>query len=407
MKWLITVSRYLPEKVGGNFIYVNQFSEKLVEMGDTVHMVTTTLRKDLPSKEVIAGVTIHRILVERGNMGPIWFNYTKRVTDFVKQLDEQEQFDCINPHSSFMINTSKLRSKPYILYTLHAVVTYEYLFHLKKLIKSGIINKKTLKALIAMPVMLPLSFIREWLNVKRANQVIVMSHYVKGTIKSFLPGINLNNVFISRIGIDNTFAPSTNKNRLKTVMNVNNKTSLLTVRRLESRMGIGNLINALSLLNKADKLEGVTLHIAGKGSLQATFEKQIQQLGLSKHIKLLGFVSDQALRQWYQISDAFVMPTEELEGFGIVTIEAFASGIPVIATPAGANPEIAGRYCPELIAKTQTQPSDLADSIEIFLKNKAYYQSIDFSQQAKVYFDWQKIITEIKFIFQKNQAQQR
>jgi glycosyltransferase involved in cell wall biosynthesis len=98
---------------------------------------------------------------------------------------------------------------------------------------------------------------------------------------------------------------------------------------------------------------------------------------------------------WYQAADAFVMPTEELEGFGIVTIEAFASGLPVIATPAGANPEVAGKYCAELIAKTQKLPRDLADSILIYLENKERFNSVDYSERAKKDFHWPTIISEI------------
>jgi len=404
MKWLIATSRYLPENVGGNITYVNQFIENLCKQGDEVHLITTTKRHDLPKVEYFQGLTIHRIYVEKGNMGPIWFNYSQKVTKFINQLDSKEKFDCINLHGSFMVNTAKLRKELYILYTLHAVVTYEYAFRVKKMIIKGTINTRLLKELALAPLMLPLSFVREWLCVNSANQILVMSHYVKGTIQTYLPGINLNKIKISRIGIDNSFSPAKDKKALKNKKNITAETVLLTVRRLESRMGIDNLITAMAILQKTEKLKGVKLYIAGKGSLKSTFEKQISSLGLNNNITLLGFVSDEELRQWYQISDAFIMPTEELEGFGIVTIEAFASGIPVIATPAGANPEVAGRYCPELIAKTQKQPSDLAGSIQLFLKNKAHYQSIDFSQKAKAYFNWEKIIAEIKLIFQKTAA---
>lgn len=397
MKWLITVSRYLPEKVGGNFTYIQQFSNALVNSGDQVHIVTTTLKKDLAGVSEENGLTIHRILLNRGNMGPIWFNHSSLVTEYISQLDKKERFDCINLHTAFMVNTSKLRKELFILYTLHAVVSYEYLFKLKKLLPKTFKEKSAFSQLLQSPILIPLSFIREWIHVRRANHIVVMSNYVKGTIKTFLPGIDLNKVTISRIGIDNSFKPAEDKNAIRNSLNIlETDIALLTVRRLESRMGIDNLISAMNLLNQLDSLKNVKLFIAGKGSLYDSFQKRIKDYGLEKNIQLLGFVSDEDLRTWYQASNAFVMPTEELEGFGIVTIEAFASGLPVIATPAGANPEVAGKFCPELLATNAKSPKAIANAIMSFISNSESYKSKNYSIKAKAYYNWNDITENIR-----------
>lgn len=395
MKWLIVIARFLPENFGGTFTYVDQFSKALIARGDEVHIVTTTRRADLPQKEVNKGITIHRIYVERGNMGPLYFKYTKKVTDFVNQLDAVEKFDCINPHGAFMVNTSNTRKSLPVIYTLHAVVTYEYLFSIKKIIQKRLFSKETFKAVLMATVKLSLSYCREYLAVKDADKIIVMSNYVKGTIKSYLPGIDLNKVFISRIGIDEKFCDLGDKEQLKSELAVHNKVSFLTVRRLESRMGIDNLITAFSILKNANKLEGVKLYIAGKGSLSTYFNDLIKNYALETHIQLLGFVSDAALRKWYQACDAFIMPTEQLEGFGIVTIEAFASNLPVIATPAGANPEVAGLFCPELMTKSATCPQAMANAIQYYLDNKDSYQGQNYTERARTTFYWPDIAAEI------------
>ncbi|BCK28817.1 glycosyltransferase family 4 protein [Vibrio cholerae] len=395
MKWLIVISRFLPENFGGTYTYVDQFSKALIARGDEVHIVTTTRRTDLPQKEVNEGLTVHRVYVERGNMGPYYFNYTQRVTAYINQLDREKKFDYINPHGAFMVNTSNVRNTLKVVYTLHAVVTYEYLFSLKKIIYKQFFSKETFKALLMATVKLPLSYCREFLAVKNADKIIVMSNYVRGTIKTYLPGINLDKVFISRIGIDEKFCTLYDKKQLVSELEVKNKVSFLTVRRLESRMGIDNLITAFSILKKANKLDGVKLYIAGKGSLDNYFNKLIKNYTLEDHIELLGFVSDIALRKWYQICDAFIMPTEQLEGFGIVTIEAFASNLPVIATPAGANPEVAGLFCPELMTKSATCPQAIANSIKYYLENKDSYQERNYAERAKQIFYWPDIVEEI------------
>ncbi len=56
------------------------------------------------------------------------------------------------------------------------------------------------------------------------------------------------------------------------------------------------------------------------------------------------------LREEFVRADAFVLPTIALEGFGIATLEAMLSGVPVIATNAGATPELLLDVDPRLIA---------------------------------------------------------
>jgi glycosyltransferase involved in cell wall biosynthesis len=50
------------------------------------------------------------------------------------------------------------------------------------------------------------------------------------------------------------------------------------------------------------------------------------------------------LPEYYQAADIFVLPTVELEGFGLVTLEALASGTPVLGTPVGGTQEILSRF---------------------------------------------------------------
>ncbi|MBJ8193526.1 glycosyltransferase, partial [Bacillus cereus] len=64
-----------------------------------------------------------------------------------------------------------------------------------------------------------------------------------------------------------------------------------------------------------------------------------------------GYVSDEELPLYHQASNLFVVPTQALEGFGLITVEAMASGLPVLATPVGGNKEILRGFRPELLFK--------------------------------------------------------
>jgi glycosyltransferase involved in cell wall biosynthesis len=84
-------------------------------------------------------------------------------------------------------------------------------------------------------------------------------------------------------------------------------------------------------------------------------------------VQLLGLVPDDELRDWYRAADIFVLPTVELEGFGMVTIEALACGTPVVGTPVGATPELLTRLDPRLLAESSAPP-DIAAAIRRTLR---------------------------------------
>lgn len=113
------------------------------------------------------------------------------------------------------------------------------------------------------------------------------------------------------------------------------ETVLLCVRRLARRMGLETLIEAASTLPSGNW----RLLIAGGGELHATLQGRIAALGLGERVRLLGRVPEANLPSLYRAADAFLLPSECLEGFGMVIPEALASGVPVVATPVGGVPE--------------------------------------------------------------------
>jgi glycosyltransferase involved in cell wall biosynthesis/SAM-dependent methyltransferase len=142
---------------------------------------------------------------------------------------------------------------------------------------------------------------------------------------------------------------------------------LFTVRNLESRMGLDNLLRAMSIV-KSWRLDARLL-IGGDGSLRKVLEAQSRELGLAEHVTFLGFVPDAELPRYYQAADVFVLPTRELEGFGLVTVEALACGTPVLGTPIGATPEILRPLCASLVFDG-TSPEAMAERLGRFLADK-------------------------------------
>jgi glycosyltransferase involved in cell wall biosynthesis len=117
---------------------------------------------------------------------------------------------------------------------------------------------------------------------------------------------------------------------------------LFTLRRLVPRMGLDRLLYALKDVMKAG--HEFFLVIAGSGPLRIQLESLAEELGLKNCVHFAGFVQDDILPLMYGAADAFVLPTAELECFGLIALEALACGRPVLATPVGAIPEVLGRF---------------------------------------------------------------
>jgi rhamnosyl/mannosyltransferase len=86
------------------------------------------------------------------------------------------------------------------------------------------------------------------------------------------------------------------------------------------------------LLESMQRCPG-TLLLVGDGPLENGLRSQAQSLGLASRVRFVGRVSDEELPAYYHASDVFVLPSvAETEAYGVVQVEAMASGIPVVST---------------------------------------------------------------------------
>lgn len=118
---------------------------------------------------------------------------------------------------------------------------------------------------------------------------------------------------------------------------------LLTVARLVPRKGIDTVLQAFPpLLERFPRLQ---YWIVGDGPSRESLARQTRQLGLLDAVRFMQNVTDTELPQIYRRAAIFVMPARadyhagSVEGFGIVYLEASASGLPVVAARAGGAAE--------------------------------------------------------------------
>ncbi|MCP2730842.1 glycosyltransferase family 4 protein [Symplocastrum sp. BBK-W-15] len=175
---------------------------------------------------------------------------------------------------------------------------------------------------------------------------------------------------------------------------------LFTPRRLVNRMGIDILLSAIAKIKS--KLPDVWLAIAGKGVLRDSLEKQATELGLSNHVQFLGFLPDEQLPIAYQAADITVVPSQSLEGFGLIVLESLACGTPVLCTPIGGMPEILAPFSPELITE-DTDVDAIALKLEGLLTGKISIPSRNACRDyAATNFNWTKIAQEVRQVILKS-----
>ena len=113
------------------------------------------------------------------------------------------------------------------------------------------------------------------------------------------------------------------------------KALILTVGRLVKRKGVLRFIGEI-LPRVADRFPDLFYLVVGEGEEDRAIRQEIARGKLEDHVVLIGRVSEEALEMAYRASDIFVMPNirveGDMEGFGIVAIEAALRGLPVVAS---------------------------------------------------------------------------
>jgi len=122
---------------------------------------------------------------------------------------------------------------------------------------------------------------------------------------------------------------------------------LFTVRRITPRMGLENLLGAVSALVGAHP--DLLVMIGGKGPILEELRAQVARQGLENYVRLLGFIPDADLPIAYRAADFTVVPSVALEGFGLVILESWAAGTPVLVTPVGGMPEVVRPFAADCV----------------------------------------------------------
>ncbi len=175
-------------------------------------------------------------------------------------------------------------------------------------------------------------------HFRRAEKIIAVSNFTAQEIVKI--GIPKEKVTVIPDGVDpEKFKPGLNSATVETRHNLSDKKVILTVSHLVKRKGHANVIRALPSV--LEKVPQAIYLIVGRGAEEDNLRKLAQASGILDSVVFAGYVPDEELPLYYNACHVFIMPSYEIkeegdvEGFGIVFLEANACGKPVIGGRSG------------------------------------------------------------------------
>lgn len=177
---------------------------------------------------------------------------------------------------------------------------------------------------------------------------------------------------------------------------------VLTVGRLQKRKGQDMMIRALPRIR--ERIPDVLYAIVGDGEERSALETLTDSLGVRSAVQFLGEVNDEQLVSCYQQCDLFALPNRtvdgDIEGFGMVLLEAQSCGRPVLAGASGGTAETMRQPDTGTVVACDA-PEPLADAVTDLLMNRERLDRMGTAGRAWVVtqFDWTSLARRAEQLF--------
>ena len=239
----------------------------------------------------------------------------------------------------------------------------------------------------------------ELLVYRRATRAIVLSRAFRDVLHTHY-GVPLDRIRIVPGGVDvERFRVSLSRQEARAYLGWADRPTVLVVRRLAHRMGLEQLIDATSIVRK--EYPALQVLIGGKGPLSAALQERIEAQQLADSVRLLGFIPDEDLPLAYRAADATMVPTQALEGFGLITLESLAAGTPVLVTPVGGLPETVERLDGSLILSGKSVQA-IADGLRAVVEHRYAHLTPDVCRSYVEHnFSWPVIAQQIAEVYRE------
>ena len=378
LRILLISWEYPPIVEGGLARHVRKLSEQLVEAGVEMHVLTRGGGR-LPVDEERHGVIVHRVREPA---------YPKDVNEFVRWVDdmnrdmralgaelcERYDFDLVHSHDWLVAGTAEPLARelgvPWLV-TVHAT---EFGRH------QGWVDKHPQSHIHAV----------ERSMVRRADRVITCSNYMRGHVASTF-GVSPRRISVVPNGIDPRDLENVDEDlpALRAKYAAPDERLVLLVGRLVYEKGFHLALDALATVIR--RFGDVRFVVAGTGTAERELKIQARRLRLMKHGTFLGWVGDDMLHSLYRVADLCIVPSI-YEPFGLVALEAMASGTLCIVADTGGLREVVpgdGRVGRRFRSR---DAASLGSILEDVLADDA-------AREHVLQFDWAAVARETRGIY--------
>ena len=384
MRVLILSWEYPPLIEGGLARHVRKLAENLPEHGVDVHVLARGREQDPPEEEM-GGVVIHRV---REPERP------RELTEFVAwiehmnadmlaagvELGERLDFDLVHGHDWLVATAGDELARrfgcPWVV-TIHAT---EYGRH------QGWVDKHPQSHIHG---------VETWM-ANAADAVITCSHYMRDHVADIYD-LSESAVSVIPNGIDPLdLQPVEDLDALRAHFAAPHERLVLLVGRLVYEKGFQIALEALP--GVIERLGDVRFLVAGSGTAETELRAQADALGLTHHGTFLGWIGDDVLHSLYRIADLTVVPSI-YEPFGLVALEAMASGCPCIVADTGGLREVVPNEHVGLRFRSR-DPDSLAQMIERVLSDESLRaRLIAEASEHVLRFDWADIARQTAEVY--------
>ncbi len=382
---LILSWEYPPLIEGGLARHVRKLTEQLVAQGVEVHVLSRG-DESMAAEEEMDGVWVHRVREPRRprDLGEFvtWVEHMN--ADMLAagvELGDRFDFDLVHGHDWLVAVAGDHLARRFrcpLVVTIHAT---EYGRH------QGWVDKH------------PQSYIHgveRWM-ANRADRVITCSHYMRGHVADIY-GLEEDRVTVIPNGIDPLdLQPVDDLDRLRARFAAPDERLIVLVGRLVYEKGFQLALDALPGL--IERLGNVRFLVAGSGTHEEELRRQAADLGLESHGTFMGWIGDDVLHSLYRIADLCVVPSL-YEPFGLVALEAMASGCPCIVADTGGLREIVPEDDRVGLRFNGGDPEHLAVMVERLLTDDALRDRLVAEASEHVLrFDWADVARQTATLY--------
>lgn len=325
MKLALIVSGYRPQ-LGGIETHVEHLARYAATRGHEVEVLSQTNDHAQPRAEVIDGVSVRRFRISVPSTN---YAVSPSLWRFLKHSGGEYDIAHAHNYHALPALAAALNKRAPLVFTPHYHGTSASVF----------------RRLLHVPYRVAGAYV-----VRRADAVICVSEHEALLLTRDFP-FAADRIEVIPNGVDVTALRAAKPFR-------EDRTVVLSAGRLEDYKRVDRVVAAIALLD-----DRFILRITGDGPMRSALERQINELGVSHRVAVLGRVQDADLRRWFKTASVYVTASQ-LEASGITPLEVLASGTRVVASGIDAHRDLAlGTGGPVALVSDDPSPVELADAI--------------------------------------------